>query len=228
MNKIFYAIAIALSLSQISCDNANDLLDQYIENGPIVYAGRIVDLDINSGYHKVRVNIYPAEDVNKSYSVLRWNMTNGSKDSLKVDYIDSNYDNKLKCYYHIVDMPDIEGNVLIEAWNVDIFGNRSLMFNKGGYVYGPNYTNTLIPSSVKFLNANTVAEFDNRIGAVDNIVSYEQNNGQFSQEVKVVKSLILVNPKKGGILRSKTRYLMNPNDIDTLVTASRLETKIPL
>lgn len=227
MNKIIYVIAAVFSFLQISCDNANDLLDQYIENGPIVYAGRIVDLDINSGYHKVKVNIYPAEDVNKAYSVLRWNKADGTKDSVKVEYVDANYDPISKSYFKTLDMPSIEGNVLIEAWNVDMFGNHSLLFNKGGYVYGPNYINTLIPSSIQFLNGNTVIDFDNRIGVVDNLVSYEQNNGQFTPEVNVVKSLTLVDAKQGGIVRSKTRYLMNANDIDTLVTPTYLETTIP-
>ncbi|MGN0003564.1 MAG: hypothetical protein ACI35V_09025 [Sphingobacterium composti] len=65
------------------------------------------------------------------------------------------------------------------------------------------------------------------MGVVDNIVSYEQTNGQFTPEVKVVKNLLMVEPKKGGIVRSKTRYLINSTDIDTLSTVNYIETIIP-
>lgn len=227
MNKIIYVIGVALSLFQLGCDNANDLLDQYIKDGPIVYAARVTDLDIKSGYQKVGIRIFPAEDVNKSHCMLRWNTASGTKDSVRVDYIESNYSDIFESYYKVIDMPAIEGNVLIEAWNVDAFGNNSLMFNKGGYVYGPNYLNTLLPSLVRFLSGNTVIEFDNKVGVLDNLVSYEQNDGQFTAEVKVVKTLPLVNAKSGGKIRSKTRYLINENDIDTLITPNYLETVIP-
>ena len=174
MKKIIYIIGATLSLFQLGCDNADDLLDQYIKDGPIVYAGRIMELDIKAGYQRVGIRIFPAEDVNKSYCMLRWNTASGTKDSVRVDYVASNYNNMLESYYKVVDMPSIEGNVLIEAWNVDAFGNRSLMSDKGGYVYGPNYLKTLLPSLVRFPSGNTSIEFDNKIGVVDNLVSYEK------------------------------------------------------
>lgn len=227
MKKIIYIIGVTLSFFQLGCDNANDLLDHYIKDGPIVYAGRITDLDIKSGYQKVGISIFPAEDVNKSHSILRWNTAAGAKDSVRVDYVPSNYNSILKSYYTEINMPSIEGNVLIEAWNVDAFGNNSLMIDKGGYVYGPNYLNTLLPSVVRFTTGNTIIDFDNKIGVVDNLVSYEQNDGEFTTEVKVIKTLALVNARSGGKVRSKTRYLINENDIDTLVTPEYLETTIP-
>lgn len=216
-----------LSFFQLGCDNANDLLDHYIKDGPIVYAGRITDLDIMSGYQKVGISIFPAEDVNKSHSILRWNTTSGTKDSVRVDYIPSNYNNRLGGYYTEIDMPSIEGNVLIEAWNVDAFGNNSLMINKGGYVYGPNYLNTLQHSLVRFTSGNTIAVFDNKVGVVGNLVSYEQDNGAFTPEVEVVDRIPLENAKSGGKMKSKTRYVISENDLDTLVTPTYLETILP-
>lgn len=227
MKKISYIILTILSFVQVGCDNADDLLNQYIKDGPIVYAGRIVNLNIKSGQEKLGISIFPAEDVNKSHCILRWNTASGTKDSISVDYVASNYNNTLESYYTVIDMPAIEGNVLIEAWNVDIFGNRSLMTNKGGYVYGQKYINTLLPSQVRFATASETLEFENRVGVVDNLVSYEQNNGQYTEEVKVVNTLALINAKSGGKVRSKTRYLINTNDIDTLVTANYLETVMP-
>ncbi|MFD2553577.1 DUF4998 domain-containing protein [Sphingobacterium tabacisoli] len=227
MKHILYLIAIVFTLSIAGCDNADDLLNQYIKDGPIVYAGKITDLNIKSGHKRLGIGIYPAEDVNRAYCMLRWNTGSGAKDSLKVDYIPANYNAVYQSYFTTIEMPSIEGNVLIEAWNVDTFGNKSLLTNKGGFVYGEKYIKTLMPSIVKFTAGNKTVEFDNKIGVIDNLVSYQQTNGEFTAEEKVVKSLPLVNPQKGGKVRSKTRYLINTNDLDTLVTGNYLETWIP-
>ncbi|MFD1771452.1 DUF4998 domain-containing protein [Sphingobacterium suaedae] len=223
ISRIIGAVFCAMC---VSCDNADELLDQYIEKGPIIYAGRIEELNIKSGYQRVGIRILPAEDVNRAYCMMRWNTAAGTKDSVKVEYTASNKLDGDEGYYAVLPLPDIEGNVLIEAWNVDAFGNRSLLTNKGGYVYGENYVQTLMPSFARFISKDQVIEFDNKIGAVDNLVSYEQTNGQFTDEIRVVQRLTLVNPKKGGVVRSRTRYLINESDIDTLVTPNYLETVI--
>lgn len=87
--------------------------------------------------------------------------------------------------------------------------------------------NTLLHSPARFTSRSSILEFDNKIGAVDNLVSYEQASGEFTSEVKVVKTLSLVNPKTGGIVRTKTRYVINSSDIDTLVTPNYQEITIP-
>lgn len=227
MKKIIYILVVASTILLIGCDNADDLLNQYIKDGPIVYAGKITDLNIKSGNQRLGVHIFPAEDVNKAYCMLSWNSASGKKDSIKVDYVQGNYSSETGGYYSVVNMPDIEGNILIEAWNVDVFGNKSLLTTKGGFVYGEKYIKTLLPSLVKFTTGNKTVEFDNKIGTIDNLVSYQQSNGQYTTEVNVVKSLSLVNPMKGGKVRSKTRYLISKNDLDTLVTANYVETVIP-
>lgn len=216
-----------LVFSAISCDDADELLNQHIKNGPIVYAGKIAELEVKSGYEKVGVRILPVEDVNRAYCVLRWNAASGNPDSVKVNYVPENYDEDLDSYYAELDMSGIEGNVLIEAWNVDAFGNRSLLTDQGGFVYGPNYVGTLLHAMPRFISEGQTIEFDNRVGVVDNLVSYEQSNGQFTEEVRVVERLELRDAKPGGFVRSKTRYLINENDIDTLVTPSYLESVIP-
>ena len=226
MNKYIARVAILLTFFIVGCDNANDLLNQYIKEGPIIYAGKINELNTQSGYYRVRVNIYPVEDVNRDYGILSWNITNGIKDSVRVDYVNANFDENLECYYTIIDLPSIEGNLLIEARNVDIFGNKSLINSQGAYIYGTIYASTLLNSSVNFLTGNEVS-FEKRVGSVGNLISYEQNNGQFTKEVSVTGKYPLIDAKSGGIIRSKTKYLITESDIDTLITPNYLETTIP-
>lgn len=228
MNINIYKAAILLSFLFIGCDDANDLLNQYIKEGPIVYAGKIEEMDIQSGYYRVRVNLFPAEDINRSHCILSWNVSTGIRDSIKVKYTEAEYDEDLKCYYTFIDLPSVEGNLLIESQNVDLFGNRSLINNEGAYIYGSEYVSTLLNSPVRLSLDTDEIIFENRVGVVDNLLSYEQSDGRFTEEVPVkTERHLLIDAKSGGIIRSKTRYLMNEMDIDTLVTTEYLETSIP-
>lgn len=228
MNRYTYITTILLAFFYVSCDDANELLNQHIKDGPIVYAGKINELDIQSGYYRIRVNLFPIEDVNRSHCILSWNVTSGIKDSLRVEYGESNYDEDMACYYTVITLPSIEGNLLVEAQNVDTFGNRSLISSEGAFIYGVTYVSTLLNSPVRFSSAADEVIFENRIGSVGNILSYEKNNGQFTEEVIVRTARYpLVDAKSGGIVRTKTRYLMTETDIDTLVTTAYLETIIP-
>lgn len=228
MNKYIYKVMILLAVVLVSCDDANDLLEQHIEGGPIVYAGKIDEMETQSGYYRYRVNLFPAADVNRSYCVLSWAINNDSKDSVVVEYSSSNYDEEKNCYYTIIELPDVEGNLSVEAQNVDAFGNKSLVSNEGAFIYGETYVSTLLNSGVSFLDETNEAVFENRVGSVGNFVSYEKEDGQFTDEVLVrTDRFQLVDAKSGGILRSKTRYLMSESDIDTLNTTEYLETIIP-
>lgn len=230
MRKYIFIGTILLTFFT-SCDNANDLLDQYLKDGPISYAAKINELNTQSGYYRFRVNIFPAEDVNRSYCILSWNIKEGLKDSVKIDYKTENFDMEKGCYFAVIDMPQslgIQGNLAINAQNVDAFGNRSLVETGSAYIYGENYVSSLINASVSFSANGDKVTFEKRVGAVGNLVSYELNNGNFSNEVFVSEeSYSLVYAKAGGIIRTKTRYRIVETDIDTLEATDYLESIIP-
>ena len=231
MRNYIFKATIILAFFYVSCDNANDLLNQYIKDGPIVYAAKISELNTQSGYYRFRVNIYPAEDVNRSYCNLSWNLTEGLKDSVKIYYNVNNFDKYLGCYYSIIDIPStsgIQGNLAINAQNVDNFGNKSLMETGSAYIYGLHYISSLINAPVSFSSKAAEVIFEKRVGAVGNLLSYEQNNGSFTREVFVIgDSHPLTDVKVGGIVRTKTRFLITETDIDTLEVAEYLETRTP-
>ena len=230
MNYIKEAtVLLVLLLSIISCDNSNDLLNQYIQNGPIIYAAKVDSMKMQAGYGRLRVNVFPAEDVNRSHCILSWNITSGVKDSVKMNYVDENYDKLLGCYYTIIDVSsnNIQGNLLIEAQNTDDFGNKSLISNEGAFVYGKAYLSTLTNASLSFSPNVDKVYFEEKIGSVGNIISYQQNDGNFTEEVLVTDSSFpITDAKVGGIVRSKTRYLVTKTDIDTLESTEYLETVI--
>lgn len=225
---IFYLTATFLIFLYIRCDDANELLNQHIKDGPIIYAGKVKEIDIQSGYYRVRVNIHPAEDVNRSHCILSWSVTSGTKDSIRVDYISYNYDDEVECYFTYVPLPGIEGNLLMEAINVDKFGNRSLLSTGSANIYGLDYVSSLVNAPINISPRLDKVLFEERVGAVGNIISYERNDGSFTESVYVTDNYFpLVDAKRGGVVRTKTRYLLNENDIDTLEVAEFLETSIP-
>lgn len=228
INKIILSLIVLLSC--LSCDNANSLLDQHIEDGPIIYAAKVNEIDIQSGYYRIRVNIYPAEDVNRSHCIVSWNIDSEVKDSVLVDYTAENYDENLECFYTIINFTenDIQGNLLIETQNIDTFGNKSLINNKGAFIYGSIYTSTLLNDGVVISRNVDELVFDRRVNSVGNLVSYEQKDGNFTEEVFITENTFpIVNPKPGGIVRTKTKYLINETDIDKLEPDSYLKTKMP-
>ncbi|WP_294082701.1 DUF4998 domain-containing protein [Proteiniphilum sp. UBA5384] len=231
MKRYICIIPFLVGLYFVSCDNANDLLNQYIKDGPIIYAAKVDTLETQSGYNRFRVNIYPAEDVNRSHCILSWNISEGVKDSVRIDYIQDNYDNERKCYYYLIEFPsdsEIQGNVPIMAQNVDNFGNKSLIVDGSAYVYGLKYTSFLVNAPINISPQVDKVTFEERIGMLGNIISYEQNNGAFTEEVYTTeRSFPLVDAKRGGIVRTKTKYLINETDIDILEVADFTETTIP-
>ncbi|MDD2327427.1 MAG: DUF4998 domain-containing protein [bacterium] len=232
IKQYFLKVAVISFLFLISCDNANDLLNQYIKDGPVIYAAKINELHTQSGYYRFRVNIYPAEDVNRSYCILSWNNAEGLKDSVRIEYKEENFDNDLNCYYAIINiLPEegIQGNLEISGQNVDLFGNRSLIVNGSAYIYGLNYVSTLINAQTSFSTGNNNIIFEPRVGAVGNLLSYEKKSGGFTEEVFVSdNSYPLTDAKPGGAVRTKTRYHISDTDIDTLEVVEYLESTIPL
>lgn len=228
MKRSIFKLFILLSLVVAGCDNADDLLNQHIQGGPRVYAGKINEIETQSGYHRVRVNLYPAADVNRDRCVLRWSVNNAAKDSVVVVYNDDHYDADIDAWFTVIDLPGVEGNLLIEAQNFDRFGNPSLVSTQGAFVYGETYINTLLNAPVSFTEDGSEALFESRVGAVGNMVSYQLADGQFTEPVFTdAERLLLATYKPGGILRSKTVYRMNDSDFDTLSHPEFLETQLP-
>ncbi|MFV0506515.1 MAG: DUF4998 domain-containing protein [Bacteroidales bacterium] len=225
--KIIGALFVLLFMG---CSDANEVLDQYTEGGPILYSGKVNDLSFQSGYYRVKVNIFPANDVNRANCLLSWSITNELRDSMLVDYSKADYTDSLNCYSVVIDLSKekVQGNMWLSAQNIDVFGNKSLVEEKGAFIYGDIYKSTLLNDRVSFNADGDVIIFDRKVGSVGNIVSYERADGTFSPEILLAEDeLALQNYKVGGLLKSKTRFLIKNTDIDTLETTYYTETKIP-
>ena len=227
MRRYQLLITLIICILSAACNDGDELLDNFTKDGPIFYAGKIDSLKIQSGLHRIKVNIYPSEDVNHDFCILNWNESDGLKDSVLVPYTADHFDEEAGCYFTYLDLPSIEGNLLIEAQNVDIFENRSLILGQGAFIYGETYVATLLNSNITFSDSVHLT-FENRLRSVGNLISYQKDDGTFTVDSLVTKDTFsLVDPLQGGLIRTKTLYLIDPSDIDTLITNSYLETPIP-
>lgn len=232
MKKIIYITLLGIfSLLHItSCDDTANLLEQYINQGPIIYAAKVDTMFCQSGLYRIRVNIYPNYDVNRDYCMLRWNITSDVQDSAKVIYNEEHYDAELECYYTILDLgkDKIQGNLEIRAQNYDNSGNKSLITTSGVYVYGDIYVSSLTNDFISIAPDGKSLVIDRKMGSIGNFISYEQANGTFTPEEFVSENTFLLeNAKPGGIVKSKTLYHMKEKDIDQLSPTYYLETVIP-
>lgn len=206
-------------------------MDDPNKDDQIITAAEITKLTMQSGLYRAKVNIVPAEDNDNSHCIISWRAENGVKDSLKVEYIDNNYDLEMKSHYGIIDVreDDIQGNLLIQAQNVNRFGSRSKVVSEEVYIYGPSYLMTLQNVTLSFSCESDIIFFEDLEGMVGNLISYEKNSGEFTSEVFTTENEFpLVDAKLGGTIRSKTRYLINSSDIDTLEAVEYNETVIPI
>src|SRR5690625_3246694 len=203
-----------------NCEKPDNYLSDQLKYGPIDYAGKVDSIILQPGIYRVRVNIYPTSDANKSHCILSWNITNEIKDSSIVAYIEENYDYNKECYYTILDFyeDEIQGNLLNSATNID----------NSVYIYGTTYLSTLTNASVSFSPDYKEVILENKIDALGNYLSYELEDGTFTDEVFLTTNTYsIADAKYGGIVRVRTSYLLGSNSIDTLTMEEYTETLIP-
>lgn len=217
-------------LGLLSCEEGNDLVDEYNQQGPIIYAAKVNTMITQSGYERFRVNLYPGEDQNRDYCTLSWTKINGERDSLRVNYTEENYDELTESYYAVVDLEGekLSGNLTVDAQNTDVFGNTSLITEATAYIYGPEYVASLNNDVISFNDNADKIIVGRSVGSVGNYISYQKSDDSFTDEVYVEgDEFPIENTKSGGIVRNRTRLLITETDIDTLEIMEYSETKIP-
>lgn len=223
-------ISALLLLVFMGCSDANEMLDKYTEGGPMLYSGKINELTTQSGYYRVKVNVFPAPDVNRDHCLLSWNVVGDRRDSLIMYYDEADYNDSLECYSTIIDLStdSIQGSLWVTAQNVDVYGSKSLTTESGAFVYGTIYETVLLNDGVHFNDDRNTIVFDRKVGSVGNYVSYEKSDNTITEEIFFQgDTLAMDNPKVGGVVKYKTRYLIKEADIDTLDVTYYSEEMIP-
>ena len=234
--KLINKITIILLVFSLlcSCEDVDGKLNQYLENGPIIYTAKMDSLVIESGYYRARVNFYPAPDANLSYAQLIWNKGRNSQDTF-YDKDKSLYDENRACFYTILDFTEdgLQGDILFEALNYDKYENKSITLTKSKLIYGDSYlsglTNTVVSSieNMAYTNVDSCTIiFDPKAKLVGVEISYETPTDFVTE--KIYKNPITLGLKPGSTTLSyKSLYHINSNDLDTLVKNTAKNIVIP-
>jgi hypothetical protein len=218
-----------------SCDDVNGKLDQYLEEGPIIYTGKIDSLIIESGYYRARVNLYAAPDANLSYANLVWNKGANSQ-KIYYDETKSLYDEDRECFYAILDFTEdaLQGNVFFEAVNYDRYENKSISLSRSKLIYGDSYrsglTNTLVNSITNkaWTGVDSCAiAFDPKVGLVGTEITYETPLETVTE--RIFENEVTLGLKPGTTALSyKSLYHINSKDLDTLITTAVRDVTVPV
>lgn len=195
-----------------------DEFKQYIEDGEIVYVGKLDSVKVLSGNERIKITAEVKPDPKIKKALIKWN---DGKDSLQLDIA---HNSIIEQY---IDMP--EGIVSLELFTIDDKGNRSIAVPAIGRAYGPRYsaglTNRLTSNAV-IENNNTALidwqEMDMSAGPIGSEVRYVANNGTTKSiivKVDDMETSIADLSSTAKTVSYRTLYLPQKTSIDTFYTA---------
>lgn len=194
-----------------SCDGMDATYKEFIEDGPIVYIGKVDSLKSYSGRNRVMLEWQKLLDPRAKKAKILWE--NGTK-SVEVPLTD----NSVKTQYIVDGLA--EGTYVFEVYTYDTSGNSSIKVEVPGTVYGETYENLLFVTKVKKVVLKgqqltvTFAESLEKTYQGSEIV-YTNTDGQ---EQKVMlnapKTTINITDFAGSSIKYRSVYLPDPTSID--------------
>lgn len=131
--KIYLVLLVLLAIAVQSCSKMNDLTDEYLNEGEIVYAAKVDSIGVLAGENRMQLDlVIKAQRIEKVR--IYWN---NYTDSLDVTI------NGATGIFPVLlnNMP--EGGYLFQVVSFDKYGNSSLKFEATGSSYGEEYKRLL-------------------------------------------------------------------------------------
>lgn len=212
----FVLLGLLILFFSISCSKW-DSFKEYIEDGEIVYVGKLDSVKILSGNKRVKIKALLKPDPKIRKVQIFWN---DKSDSMIFDV-----DGQSRTFEKVI--PINEGIVSFMFYIFDVNGNRSVMVPAVGRVYGDRYLNSLSNRLIE----NAVV--NNNVATID-WLSMDLSNGPIATEVKYISNTGLEKIVKVPISQSRTEladlgsttktfayrtlFLPQANSIDTFYT----------
>ena len=142
INIYTFCIVLLALLSQ-SCSKMNDLSDQFLDEGEIIYAAKVDSVTPGVGKNRIQLEISILSQRIESVCIF-WNDYQ--------DSVDVEIGNKTGVFKTI--LPDMEEkSYIFELVSHDQFGNKSLPVEVVGKVYGDVYESTLVHRTSKIVSS---------------------------------------------------------------------------
>ena len=137
--SIFLFICLAALAALLSaCEGQDAIYQQYLEEGPVIYLGRPVNIQVASGSNRARLTWDPSDDPRIKSALISWNNGAGST---TVDWdISQPFESVIE------GLP--EGSIIFEIITNDAHGNHSVPVSVSATIYGDQFATLLEESAI--------------------------------------------------------------------------------
>lgn len=196
------------------CSKMNDLHDQYLEEGEMIYVGQPDSAKVLPGVSRVMIH-YWISDPKATKLMVYWN---SGQDSLFVDIPDSPGTATKELL--ISDLDERIYYFQLVTMNNEL-KNRSIPLEVSGHVYGPKFQKTLIERGLRYATYQTEDTVFTQWGSIPEYylkseINYKDNSGNsITKFIAGEESSIVLENFNGG-LKFRTLYLPEAEAYDTL------------
>lgn len=213
MNKIsLLLVGLTIGLVGQSCSDITDMQREFIDRGETIYVGRLDSIRFRGGWHRVQMEGLLRYARSATHCIISWN---DQSIECMIDEINHNDTAKV-----LIDNLE-EGTYRFFIQTFDDEGNKSVMSECYGYVYGQDY---ILSQSPKFIEEmvpdpeKMTLKWNLGEDAVKVLFSYENTAGEMVSRILPgdVKTTEVTDWKEGGKIESITYTLPEDNALDTI------------
>jgi hypothetical protein len=205
------------------CENMNDKHKSWLQEGEIIYIGKVDSLKAFSGDERVLFRYWISDPRVKTLTVS-WDL---GKESLEINVPEHAPAQPFEIYIGKNKKNISEGSHTFQWISRDNHGNRSVVFENGANVYGQRYRERL--SNRPLISAEAIGNDvtltwggitdEEEIGLLVNYTTTANENAVKSCTSAEASSVVITGVKLTAPITYRTLYLPEPTAIDTFSTA---------
>jgi hypothetical protein len=213
-----------MMLATFACEDMNDKHRPWLENGEIIYIGKVDSLYAFPGDERIQFRYWISDPRAKTLTVS-WSL---GKESLEIEVPAHLPGEHFDVYIGKNERTIAEGDHTFQ-WTVwDDKGNRSVVLEKGANVYGPRYRSHLYNRALLGVEVDGTTVTMRWGGMTDDdetgvIISYTEESTETPVEryftsAEIASPVVLSDVKLASPVTYRTLYLPDPAAIDTFST----------
>ena len=197
----------------ISCSEMNDMHQEYLDEGEIIYAAQLDSVESASGYNRVEFEMFALSQRIEKVRIY-WNELNDSLDVM--------INNETGIFKQIIpDLPERE--YIFQLVSIDQYGNKSLKYEVATQTFGDIYISGLINRTIdqmEYVGEDLVVEWRTIANTLGTSFNYENSEGDTSSVfIQPTENTITISDfKSDGNYWFNSLYKPTENAIDTFKT----------